>query len=171
MRTLSHLAVLATSALIGLGATAAPASAATPTTEKQRGVVLQCTGSVRGLSVYVDLYENNTHGNVVQVVLNDNPETAKTREPKQDFLNDGELKTGLTIKGRRVSISGTAVRVGPKTPVHEVIDDGGEHIVSDGFHRRLANDLVLTYGQKTVPLDCAPAFYYDLTVTREPIEG
>jgi hypothetical protein len=171
MRTITHLAALATSALIGLGAATGPASAAAPTTEQQRGIVVQCTGSVRGLSVYVDLYENNQHGNVVQVILNDNPQTAKSREPEQDFLNDGVLKTGITIKGKRVAISGTAERVGAKKPVHEVIDDGGEHIVSDGFHRRLATDLVLKYGQKTVPLDCAPAFYYQLTVTREPIEG
>ncbi|MCW2795268.1 hypothetical protein [Nocardioides sp.] len=171
MRTTTYLAALATSALIGLGASAAPASAAAPTTEKQRGVVITCTGSAQGLSVYVDLYENDKHGNVVQVILNDNPDTAKSRELAQPFLNDGVVKTGITINAKRVSISGTAERVGPKRHVHEVIEDGGEHIVSDGFHRHLANDLVLKYGQKTVPLDCAPAFYYDLTVTREPIEG
>jgi hypothetical protein len=171
MRTTTHLAVLATSALIGLGATAAPASAATPTTEKERGIVLQCTGEAQGLSVYVDLYENDKYGNTVQVILNDNPDTAKSRQPKDDFLNDGKIRTGLTIKGKRVTISGTAERVGPKKHVHEVQDDAGYHIVADGFHRRLANDLVLEYGQKTVPLDCAPAFYYDLTVTKEPIEG
>lgn len=171
MRTTTHLAVLATSALIGFGAATTPASAATPTTEKQHGIVLECTGSAHGLSVYTSLYENDKHGNVVQVILNDDPETAKSREPKLEFLNHGVLKTGITIAGKRASIAGTAERVGAKKHVHEEIDDAGEHIVSDGFHRRLANDLVLTYGRQTVPLDCAPAFYYNLTVTREPIEG
>jgi hypothetical protein len=173
MRT-PTIALLATSALIGLGAAATPlssASAATATTEKERGVVLQCTGSAHGLSAYVDLYENDTYGNVVQVILNDNPDTAKSREPKSDFLVDGVIKTGITIKGKRASITGTAVRVGPKKHVHEEMDDAGQHIVSDGFHRRLANDLTLKYGTKTVPLDCSPAFYYNLTVTKESIEG
>ena len=170
MRT-TTLAFLATSALIGLGAAATPANAGTATTEKERGIVLQCTGAAHGLSAYVDLYENDKYGNVVQVILNDNPDTAKSREPAKDFLVDGKLKTGVTIKGKRATIVGTAERVGPKKHVHEVHDDAGQHIVADGFHRRLANDLVLKYGTKTVPLDCAPAFYYNLTVTKEPIEG
>jgi hypothetical protein len=173
MRT-PTIALLATSALIGLGAAATPltsASAATSTTEKERGVVLQCTGSAHGLSAYVDLYENDMYGNVVQVILNDDPDTAKSREPKNDFLVDGKIKTGVTIKGKRASITGTAVRVGPKKHVHEEVDDAGQHIVSDGYHRRLANDLTLTYGTKSVPLDCSPAFYYNLTVTKESIEG
>jgi hypothetical protein len=48
MRT-TTIALLATSALIGLGATASPATAATTTSEKERGVVIECTGSAHGL--------------------------------------------------------------------------------------------------------------------------
>jgi hypothetical protein len=172
MRTTTPLAVLAASALIGLGAaTVSPASGATTTTEKQRGIVLECTGSAHGLSAYASLYENDKHGNVVQVILDDDPDLARSRSPKDDFLVDGKLRTGVSIDGRRATISGTAVRVGPKKHVHEEVDDAGEHIVSDGFHRRLADDLVLRYGTKIVPLECSPAFYYNLTVTREQIEG
>lgn len=170
MRT-PTIALLATSALIGLGATASPATAATATSEKERGVVLECTGSAHGLSVYTSLYENDRYGNTVQVILDDDPDLARSRNPKNDFLVGGTVKTGITIKGKRASISGTAVRVGPKKHVHEEMDDAGQHVVTDGFHRRLADDLVLRYGAKTVPLDCAPAFHYNLTVTKEPIEG
>jgi hypothetical protein len=55
--------------------------------------------------------------------------------------------------------------------VHEEYDDAGQHIVADGFHRRLAHDLVLRYDGITVPLDCAPAFYYSLNVTKTDTTG
>ena len=61
-----------------------------------------------------------------------------------------------------------AHRVGKRKHVHEEYDDAGNHIVADGYHRRLANDLVLKYDGSTVPLTCAPAFRYDLQVTTTP---
>ena len=60
----------------------------------------------------------------------------------------------------------TRVPVSQRTPVHEAMDDAGQHIVVDGFHRRLVNDLVLRYDGTRVPLTCAPAFAYRLTVTK-----
>lgn len=163
---------LAASALALAGFGAAPALAMQTTSEsgdtvRQRGVVLECTGAADGLSAYVNLYENNTYTNYLQVVLDDDPELAASREPK-DLLAEGRVQTGLRIDGDRARVIGTAERVGKRKRVHEEYDDAGNHIVSDGYHRRLASDLVLTYRGSTVPLICAPAFYYDLQVTTTP---
>jgi len=157
-------------ALTGLGA--AP-SLANPTTaaaaiERQAGVVLECTGATEGLAAYVNVYENDKHGNYLQVILNEDPELAGSREPK-DILSDGQVRGTIRIDEHKARVTGDVHRVGKRKAVHEEIDDAGNHIVSDGFHRRLANDLVLTYRGSTVQLDCAPAFAYRLKVTTTPI--
>jgi hypothetical protein len=168
MRTTSALGALvigATSALVGL----APAAVAGgSTTEHQRGIVLECTGSTAAHSAYVDLYENDKHGNYAQVVLDGRPALSASREP-QDIWSDGAIRTGVTIKGKRAVVVGTAHKSGPRTPVHETHDDGGNHIVADGFHRRLANDLVLRNDGHRILLTCQPAFFYSLDVTTTPI--
>lgn len=165
----SALAALATSTLLGLAA--GPATAATTTTETERGIVLECTGAAHGLSAYVNLYENDRYGNYVQVVLDDDPQKAASREPERDFFADGEIHTRIRVDGLRARIDGTAHRVKKRTVVHDEFDDAGMHVVVDGFHRRLVNDLVLRYDGTRVPLTCAPAFAYNLTVSKTPIEG
>jgi hypothetical protein len=154
-------------ALTGLGAAPAIAHPTTAAgdTVRERGVVLECTGTAHGLAAYVNLYENDRYGNYLQVILDDDPELAASREPK-DILSDGEVRTAIRIDGHKASVTGTVHRVGKRKHVHEEIDDAGQHIVSDGFHRRLATDLVLTYRGTTVPLDCAPAFAYNLRTTK-----
>jgi len=57
-----------------------------------------------------------------------------------------------------------------RTPVHEEYDDAGQHITVDGYHRKLAKDLTLTWRHRTVQLSCDNAFFYDLQVTKEPIQ-
>jgi hypothetical protein len=148
-------------------ASATSTSFTTSTTEHQRGVVLECTGSNRAHTAYVDLYENNLHGNYVQVVLDGNPKLAATRQPA-DIWNAGDVRTHVTIRHQRARILGTAPRVGRRIAVHETNDDAGNHIVTDGFHRRLADDLVLAYDGHRMRLDCAPAFSYSLDVTTTP---
>ena len=160
-------------ALTGLGVAPALATQSAPDagdTERQRGVVLECTGTADGLSAYVNLYENDAYTNYVQVVLNDDPRLARSREPA-DILSDGEVRAGVRIKGHKARVTGTAHRIGKRKPVHEEIEDAGNLVVSDGFHRRLRNDLALTYRGAKVPLSCAPAFYYDLEVTTTPVVG
>jgi hypothetical protein len=175
-RTVGLTTAVAATALTGLGllspAAGATARTAEPVTTTERGVVLECTGSRHGLDAYVSLYENNLHGNVVQVILDGDPARAASREPR-DILSAGEVRTGVRIGEHRVRIRGTAHRVpvSKRTPVHEVMDDAGQHIVVDGFHRRLVNDLVLRYDGTRVPLTCAPAFAYRLTVTKTDITG
>ena len=161
-------------ALTGLGAAPALAShptAAVPTdSTRERGIVLECDGEAHGLSAYVNIYENNTYGNYLQVILDDDPELAASREPT-DLFRKGRVRGTIRIDGHKVRVTGHAQRVGKRKHVHEEIDDAGQHIVSDGYHRRLAHDLVLTYRGTSVPLDCAPAFAYDLSVTKTDITG
>lgn len=177
MRTTAYAALAAATALIGLGtATAAQASPApvapgsAAAAVKEKGIVLECTGRADGLSAYVNLYENDTYSHYVQVILDDDPELAKSREPG-DILDAGKIRTGVWIAGKRARIVGTAVRYGTKKHVHQEYDDAGQHIVADGFHRRLGYELALHYDGTTVPLRCAPAFYYSLNVTKTDITG
>ena len=159
-------------ALTGLGVAPALASQAAPSatdTHRERGIVLECTGEADGLSAYVNLYENDVYSNYFQVILNDDPKLARSREPA-DILDKGEVRAAIRIKGHKVRVTGTANRVGKRTHVHEEIEDAGNLVVADGFHRRLKNDLVLKYRGTTVPLDCAPAFFYHLEVTTTPVE-
>jgi len=170
MRTTAYAALAATTALIGLGSTTAAEATAAAQVVKEKGIVLECNGEAHGLSAYVNLYENDTYSHYVQVVLDDDPELAKSREPA-DILDAGKIRTGVRIAGKQARILGTATRVGPRKHVHEEYDDAGQHIVADGFHRRLAHDLVLRYDGTTVPLTCAPAFYYSLNVTKTDTTG
>ena len=73
------------------------------------------------------------------------------------------------VRHHRVRITGTAPKVGHRHHVHEENDDAGNLVVSDGFHRRLKDDLVLTYRGDRIALSCAPAFFYSLDVTTTPI--
>ncbi len=72
-RTLTAAFLTATALTIG----SAPASAVqaaepgTATTERERGIVMECTGQAGGLEAYASLYENDRYGNVLQVVLGD----------------------------------------------------------------------------------------------------
>jgi hypothetical protein len=164
------LAVVATSALIGLGtpasATTAPA-ASEPTTTHEKGIVLECHGTIRGRAVYASLYENNTVTNTIQVLIGDDAaQVGGSRDTDRDFLDAGTVRGTLKVGGSRAVVEGTAHRVGKVIAVHEEQDDAGQLITIDGTHRRLANDLELTWKRRTAPLDCDVAFAYNLTVTK-----
>jgi hypothetical protein len=169
--TLASLAVAATSALIGLGVTA-PANAVTAgtTTDHETGNLIECSGKLNGKQVYASLYENDLYTNVIQVVIGDDG-TGSSREVARGFLEDGKVRGSVKVDHRLAVVKGTAHRVGKKIAVHEEHDDAGQHITVDGFHRRLANELTLTYGKRTVPLECVNAFYYNLQVTKEDTTG
>ena len=164
---------LATTALIGLGAPTATASqAAEPTgsTVKEKGIVLECTGSAHGLDAYVNVYENDPYDNYFQVILNDDADLSESREPA-DLWSKGKIRGSVRIDGRRALVTGTASKVGASTKVHEEYDDAGFHIVADGIHKRLRNQLVLSYDGTSVPLTCDPAFFYKLDVTKTDTTG
>ncbi|MCW2791885.1 MAG: hypothetical protein JWO76_983 [Nocardioides sp.] len=176
--TTGALAALATSALIGLGA-ATPANALTaaprtgePTTTHEVGNLLECTGTWKGRDVYASLYENRTYGNTIQILIgDDDDQVGGSRNVKDDFIEAKQVHGSLEIGRKRAVVEGHASRAGKKTAVHEEHDDAGQHITVDGFHRRLANDLTLTWRKKTVPLVCDNAFFYNLQVTKEDTTG
>jgi hypothetical protein len=158
------LAAVATSSLIGMGS-AAQAGEATTTPEK--GIVIECSGTWRGEHVFASLYENNLHGNTIQVVVGDGDAAGDSRSTRRDFVDGRAVRGVLKLDGRRALIEGRAHAVGKKSAVHEEHDDAGQHITVDGTHRRLASKLALTWKGTTVPLDCADSFVYDLQVTKE----
>lgn len=167
--TSGALAVLATSALIGLGA-AGPANAGTTTTTTERGNVIECTGTINDRAVYASVYENNTYANVIQVLIGDDDhQVGNSREVADGFLDHGKVYGSLRVGQKKAVVRGSAVRVGRRIPVHEQYDDAGQLITVDGIHRRLRTDLRLTWGRKTVPLTCDNAFFYRLQVTKEDI--
>ena len=184
--TLAGLAALAAAAPLGLAA-AIPATAdgATPepttttsattsatTTAHERGNVIECTGTFRGRAVYASLYENNVHGNVVQVVIGDgDDQVGNSRRTTKDFIVEKQVHAGVRVGGKRAVIDGHASRFGKRLAIHDEIDDAGQHITTDGYHRTLAKDLTLTWRRQSRPLTCDTAFFYDLTVTKKDITG
>lgn len=177
-QSVGGLAVLATSALMGLGiatpasALTAPGEAGTTTTTHERGNVIECTGTIKGRDAYVSVYENNTYANVVQVLIGDDEDqVGNSREVEEGFIHHKRVHASVEVGGKRAVVEGRASRHGKRIAVHESYDDAGKLITVDGYHRRLATDLTLTWGKKTVPLDCDNAFFYDLTVTKEDIAG
>ncbi len=159
------LAVVATSGLIGLGH---PASAGEPTTTRERGLVIECTGTIKGRPVYTSLYESNVASNTIQIVIGDDShQVGGSRDTERDFRDGRQVRGVLKVAGHRALVDGTARKVGARTAVHEEHDDAGQHITVDGFHRRLATDLTLSWRGATAPLTCDNAFVYDLQVTKE----
>ena len=167
--TAGALAATATYALIGLGI-ASPAGAATTTHEV--GNVIECTATIKGRAVYASLYENNTYANVIQVVIGDDEDqVGNAREVADGFIHEKQVHGSLKVGGKRAVIDGYASRHGKRLPIHEQYDDAGQHITADGFHRRLAKDLTLTWRHRTTRLSCDNRFFYNLTVTKEDITG
>jgi hypothetical protein len=175
--TLGALAAVGTSALTGLGiaspataltTTAAPATAQATTTSHEVGNVIECTGTIRGRSVFASLYENNTYANVIQVLIGDDgDQVGGAREVADGFIHEKQVHGTIKVDGKRAVIDGYASRHGKRIPIHEEYDDAGQHVTVDGFHRKLAKDLTLTWRHRTGQLTCANAFYYDLQVTKE----
>ena len=159
------LAVVATSGLIGLGA---PAPAGEPTTTRERGLVIECTGTIKDRPVYTSLYENDTVRNTIQILIGDDDlQVGGSRDTDRDFRTGRKVRGTLKVGDSRAVVAGTARKVGDRIAVHEEHDDAGQHITVDGFHRRLKTDLTLTWKGATAPLTCDNAFLYDLQVTKE----
>ena len=163
------LAVVATSALVGLGATTADATPdpSKPGTGRERGVVLECSGTLGATPVRANLYENRTYGNYLEVLIGDGPhEKGRSTEVKRPIVSGTKVRVATRLAGKRVTISGTAKPTGKVERVHEVVEDAGLRITSNGTHKLLKARLDLVYGKRTAPLSCAPAFRFDLRVTK-----
>ena len=159
------LAVVATSGLVGLGT---PASAGEPTTTRERGIVIECTGTIKGQPVYTSLYESNVAPNTIQILVGDDDhQVGGSRDTATDFRDGRQVRGTLKVGGSRALVSGTARTVPGRIPVHEEHDDAGQHITVDGFHRNLDTDLTLRWKHRSAPLECGTAFVYNLRVTKE----
>ena len=157
------LAVVASSALIGTGA----AQAEEPTTTRERGIVIECSSTIRGQEVWTSVYENSAFTHAVQVVVGE--DLGAIRETRKAFRTGRDVRASVKVGGERAVIRGTARGVKHTSPVHEVYDDAGYLITVDGTHRELVTDLDLTWRGRTVPLTCGEAFVYNLQVTKEPV--
>ena len=153
-----------------VGAATAPAHAAAPEWQKERGIVVECQGDAHGVRIWTSVYENHRYGNTVQVVVGDPDDgNGNSRGTDEKFLVDGQLKAWVKVDGKRATIKGTAERYGTRTKVYEEYDDAGFLVKTRGFHRQLRTELVATYAGKTVPLTCDPAFAYNLEVKKIPL--
>lgn len=167
------LAVVATSALVGLGGAAsahAPDPSATGTTH-ERGALIECTGTVGSRPVRANLYQNTTFGNFLEVLVADgtSDEAGRSVQADKPFLDGKRVTAVTTVAGKRLTVTGTARRTRAVERVHEVEEDAGLRIVSTGTHRMLAPRLTVTYGAESGRLTCDNAFRYRLEVTRTPI--
>lgn len=179
------LAGVATATLAGLLATAAPTNAtdsrteradrvgattaaARPLVEHQAGIVLECTGD----GVLVTVYENAVYGNSATVVLGD-PDAGHFGYAEQTapFLVDGQLSVVVDVEGVTATVTGSVAPNGQPTRIVEPMQDAGEQIVTRGTNTPLAADLVADIAADVVPLDCAPAFAYDLEVRKVTLYG
>jgi len=182
-QSLVALAAVAASALTGLGIAspvdAAPAgrpstatTSTTSTTTHEFGYVIECTGRIHGRRAWTSLYENNTAANVIQVNIGgDRNPLGNSREVADGFVHARQVFGSVRVGGDRAVVEGHASRLRHRTQVHEEYTDAGQEIVVDGYHRRLAKDLTLTWRHRTVPLTCDNAFFYDLQVTRTDLTG
>jgi exoribonuclease R len=143
-------------------------AAARPNVERQHGIVLECTGD----GVHVTVYENAIHGNSATAVLGDLEEGHfGYTEQTTAYLVDGQLSVAVDVEGVPVSVTGSAVLDGQPTRIVEPQQDAGEQIVTRGTNTPLATDLVADVAGDVVPLECSPAFAYDLEVRKVTLYG
>jgi hypothetical protein len=169
------LAVAATSALVGLGAGTAsaqiPGQPAEGTTH-ERGTLIECTGTVGDTPVRANIYQNRTHGNFLELLVNDGAqgEDGVSLEKRKPFVTGTKVHASGTVGGHRMVITGTAKPTGEVKHIREVIpNDGGMRIVSKGTHALLAPVLSASYDGETGALTCDNAFRFRLTVTKTSI--
>lgn len=162
--------VVATSALVGLGGAASahtPDPSATGTSH-ERGALLECTGTAGSVPVRANLYQNETFGNFLEVLLNDGTadEAGRSVQADKPFLTGKKVRATTKVAGKRVTITGTAKKTHTVKRIHDVYDDAGLRIVSTGTHRMLAPKLTVTVGDQSGTLSCDNAFLYRLKVVK-----
>lgn len=151
--------------------TAAPAvpQAAGPktTTTAEHGIVLEGTGSWRGQPVRVFVYENDRHGNSLQIVVGDpdGKHAIAAGEGRDAYVSDGVLNVGLDVDGDLAVVKGTVRESGAPRPATEQHPDG-DLVKSQGTHTPLAVTATFDYRGETVALSFPKAFTFDLAATR-----
>lgn len=168
------LAVAASATLIGLGAApgnAQPPDPMAPGVTHERGIMFECTGRLGRQPIRVNLYENRTYGNYLEAQYGegDRHEVSIAKQVRRPFLRHGTVHGRVTLAGKPLSVTGTARPTARVRKVHEVIEDAGLRIVSEGTHRRYAHDLTVNYGRRSTSLVCAPAVAFRLKITKTSI--
>ena len=141
-RTLTAAFLTATALMVG----SAPASAmqaddfGPATTERERGIVLECRGEAGGSRpTRASTRTTGTGTSCRSCSATPTPATAGRRSRSARCWRTAAVRGTITIDGAKARIRGTAVKVGKKKPVHEVHDDAGYLITVDGTHKRLAD--------------------------------
>ena len=168
------LAVAATSALIGLGTAPGIAQTPDPTapgTSRETGKLLECIGAAGSISVRANVYQNDTFGNYLEVLVHDGtPEEAGvSRKAAKPFVVKNKVRAVARIAGKKVVITGTAKPTGQVERVHEVVEDAGLRIVSRGKHKLLKPVLEVSYAGQSGKLTCDNAFAFNLKITKTSI--
>lgn len=169
------LAVAATSALVGLGAGTAGAQIPGQPDEgttRERGTLIECTGTAGDVPVRANIYQNKTYGNYLELLVHDGTpqEAGASLEKRKKFVTGTKVRAAGTVGGHRMTITGTARPTGETKRVHEVIpNDGGMRIETTGTHRLLAPVLTVSYDGETGTLTCDNAFRFKLKVTKTSI--
>jgi hypothetical protein len=174
------LAVVATSALLGLGTTTASARTtgntpdpSTPGTTHEVGTVIECAGFAGRVPVRVNFYENETYGNHLEVLVHDGSrrEAGRSVETEKPFVVGGEVHAATRVGGRKIRFHGTTEPTGKVKRVRTVEEDAGLRIVSQGTHTILDPKIVADYAGKQGKLTCDNAFDFDLRVTKTSMVG
>lgn len=169
------LAVAATTALVGLGAGTASAQTPDPMAEgttHERGTLIECTGEVGDTPVRVNIYQNRTYGNYLELLVHDGTkqEAGASLERRKPFVTGAKVRAAGEVGGHRMTVSGSAKPTGETKRVREVIpNDAGMRIVTTGTHRLLAPVLTARYDGDTGTLTCDNAFHFRLKVTKTSI--
>lgn len=132
-------------------------------TESERGIVLEGTGTWKGQEVTVSVYENQRHGNVLQIVVGDpdGNHAIGSGQGREAYVIDGVLNVGLDVGGDLAVVKGTVERNGTPRPASEPNVDG-DLVSSTGTHVPLLVDATFSYLGTTVDLEFEKAFRYDL---------
>ncbi|MGW0661025.1 hypothetical protein [Streptodolium elevatio] len=150
----------------------------------QRGHALACEGTVGGLSVTVDLYENSVHGAHAGIFVETAEGAYRGGFGPQDtrMFRHGRVSAQIALEpaeedgvarspiaaGAVADVGGTYARTGRPERVHEEIEDAGQLIVTDGLNQRLRTDVSVSLLGRDVPLSCGTAFAFDLLVRAYP---
>lgn len=137
------------------------------TTARERGIVLEGTGTWRGQPVAVFVYENQKYGNSLQMVIGDpdGKHATGAGEGRDPYVIDGVLNVGLDVDGDLAVVTGSVTESGDPRPVTESAPDG-ELITTTGTHTPLLVSATFEYRGETVDLNFARAYEYDLESKR-----